>query len=157
MQLWLVKEEINPQAVGVEEMPAEYLLSSNRTYVIEKTYNHEKSVKDEWRLQCFQEPHSEVHIKMLSRNHIMLIMRAWIQGARWNILHDTERNMTCCDGNGCLEILNFKEHNNGKELAEALEEGMRVEVLSWKLDVEEPGAASIISQALKQGQEILQS
>ena len=77
-----VKEEINHQAVAVEEIPSEYLLSSNRTYVTAKTYNHEKSVKDEWLLQCFQESQSEVHIKMLSRNHIMLIMRAWIQGAR---------------------------------------------------------------------------
>ena len=28
---------------------------------------------------------------------------------------------------------------------------MRIENLSWKIDVEEPGAASIISQALNEG------
>ena len=64
---------------------------------------------------------------------------------------DTERGITFCDGNGRLCVENIIKHNNGKELGEAVQEGMRVEILSWKMDVEEPGAASIISQALNEG------
>ena len=106
---------------------------------------------EEWLKQCFEEPHAEVHYRLLAHNHIMLILRAWIQCAQWNTPPDTERGLVFCDGNGYLCVENIIKHNNGKELGKAIQDGMRVEILSWNMDVEEPGAASIISQALNEG------
>ena len=37
---------------------------------------------------------------------------------------------------------------NGKELADIIIGGVDVEVLSWKMELEEPGAAAVISAAL---------
>ena len=42
----------------------------------------------------------------------------------------------------------------GKNLATMVKEGLDCEMLSWKMDVEEPKAASIISQAYNAGQEL---
>ena len=43
---------------------------------------------------------------------------------------------------------------NGKELMEVVNEGVYCEVLSWKMDVEEPTAASVISAALNQASDL---
>ena len=51
-----------------------------------------------------------------------------------------------CDADGKLSVAAVADSVNGKELADA--------VLSWKIDVEEPTAASIISQALNKGHDI---
>ena len=45
------------------------------------------------------------------------------------------------------------EYDNAKEMLVVLQEGMLMEVLSYKMDIEEPDAASIISQALNKGQD----
>ena len=53
-----------------------------------------------------------------------------------------------CDTLGHLSLPAVAEHDHGKQLAEVLEEGIYTEVLSWKMDDEEPTAASVISAAL---------
>ena len=59
-----------------------------------------------------------------------------------------------CDAQGRLSISAVAEHPNGIQLAQMIQEGIELETLSHKMDVEEPTAASIISQALNVSQEL---
>ena len=67
---------------------------------------------------------------------------------------NTQKNIVYVDGEGKLSVSVVAAHPNGKELAEVLSEGVDCEVLSWEMDVEEPTAASIISQSLNKTHEL---
>lgn len=64
------------------------------------------------------------------------------------------KDISFCDDKGRLSITAVAASPNGKEFEELVAEGLDCEVLSWQMDVEEPTAASIISNALNKGQEI---
>ena len=59
-----------------------------------------------------------------------------------------------CDAEGRICVAAVAESVNGKELAEVLNNGVDCEVLNCKMDVEEPTAASVISQAFKKGHDL---
>ena len=147
-----IKEDVNHAGVAVEEPPAEEFirLRVHKGGVVESAaaYNIKQASKDELLGACFQAPFDTVQQTLLGHNHIMLVLRAFLGSAKWDIPADAEKGIACCDADGRLSITAVAEHANGKELAEVLTEGMRVEVLSWKMDVEEPEAATTISEAL---------
>ena len=76
---------------------------------------------------------------------MMLVLRAWLTAAQWNIIFDKKRSHRSRGEKGRLSVTAVAEHANGVELAQILQEGLIMEVLSWKMDVEEPKAASLIS------------
>ena len=67
---------------------------------------------------------------------------------------DCEKGIVFCDDKGRLSLTAVAASPIGKELAELVEEGIEREVLSWRMDVEEPKAASVISQVMSTGQEM---
>ena len=91
---------------------------------------------------------------LLAHNHIMLILRAFVTRAKWELPRDDEKHIVFCDAEGRLSTAAVAETANGKELADVLREGVDVEVLSWKMDIEEPSAASIISHALNNAHDL---
>jgi hypothetical protein len=149
LEAGFVKEEVNHALIVVEEAPVEEIL--RRTAVADKVsasaYNIEQSGKDELLASCFLSPYDDVRHTLLSHNHIMLVLRAFLGMAKWNIPANVTKNITFCDPEGCLDIHAVALSANGKEIAEIMHEGVQSEVLSWKMDVEEPNAASLISQA----------
>ena len=149
-----VKEELNSNVVVVEETPAEHVAGRGRDYISGSTYNRTQSKRDELLMTCFDEPYDDVRQTLLCHNHMMLVLRAFLTKAQWNLPHVEKKNLTFCDDKGCLSLTAVAESLNGKELQEALDEGRDCEVLSWQMDVEEPGAALVISIALNKGQEI---
>jgi len=54
----------------------------------------------------------------------MLVLRAWLTNAKWDLEADVKRGITYCDDKGKLSLTAVAEHQNGKELTEALQEGM---------------------------------
>ena len=56
--------------------------------------------------------------------------------------------MIFCDSDGRLSLTAVAATRNGKELADVMTERLQAEVLFYKMDVEEPNAAAIISEAL---------
>ena len=60
-----------------------------------------------------------------------------------------------CDAQGKLSLSAVAEHVNGIQLAEMVKQGLEIELLSHKMDIEEPTAASTISQALNVAQEVV--
>jgi len=149
-----VKEEVNHAVVAVEETPPDEIKKSKGVYVSGVAYNQNQCEKDDLLSGCFQSPHDVVLALLLSHNHMMLIMRAFATAAKWDLPPIPEKGVVFCDDEGKLSLAAVAESENGKPLAELVEEGLDVEVLSWKMDVEEPDAASIISNALNMGNEL---
>ena len=149
-----VKEEVNHAGVAVEEVPIDEYRSRGHAYISGATFNAQACQKDEYLLTCFEQPYDDVRNMLLSHNHMMLVLRAWLTNAKWDLEADVKRGITYCDDKGKLSLPAVAEHLNGKELAEVLHEGMTMEILSWRMDKEEPTAASVISQALNKGNEI---
>ena len=74
--------------------------------------------------------------------------------AKWDLPVDQARDITFCDSDGRLSVSAVAASANGKQLEELLLEGIELEVLSWKMDLEEPNAAAVISQALNKSHEL---
>jgi hypothetical protein len=158
-----LKEEIYHVGVAVQEPPPEELIRRSGPPEMgvlkfpadrksSLSYNVDMCSKDDLLKSCFDAPFDRVEQTWLSHNHMMLVIRAFLTGAEWNMPPDTDKNITFCDVDGKLSLSAVAASPNGKEMKEAIEEGFPCEMLSWKMDLEEPLAASVISQALNEPQ-----
>ena len=144
-----LKEEVNHVCIAVEEAPVQEIIKSGRTNVVTSTmYNVESSCKDDILSTCFQAPYNDVRVSLLSHCHMMLVLRAFLTQAQWDIPYDKDHDITYCDADGKLSLTAVAASDQGKELAEVVAEGFYTELLSWVMDVEEPRASAIISQAM---------
>ena len=92
-----LKEEVNHVCIAVEEAPVHEIIKSGRTNVVmSTTYNVESSCKDDVISTCFQAPYNDVRVSLLSHNHMMLVMRAFITQAPWDIPYDKDHDITYC-------------------------------------------------------------
>ena len=155
MEAGFLKEEFSDKLFAVEEMPTHEARSRGLNTTEDKTgsqYNREASSKDELLQTCCREPHGNVQYNLLSHNHMALVMLAFITKAKWDLEPIEQkkiyRTIKFCDEQGRLCLTAVAATVNGKELVEVINEGVDCEVLSWKMEVEEPGAAAIISAAL---------
>ena len=149
-----LKESLEHACVVVEEMPIDVARSRGDKYESGATYNMRQSKKDEFLKTCFEMPHNDVRGLMLSHNHMMLVLRAFLTKAKWQLPANEEKGLVYCDAQGKLSLSAVADHPNMKQLAETIQEGLEVELLSYKMDLEEPTAASIISQSLNIEQEL---
>ena len=78
--------------------------------------------------------------------------------AKWELpkmdIPNMNRTINFCDDEGRLSLPAVAANENGKELMEVVNEGGYCEVPSWKMDVEEPIAASVISAALNKASDL---
>ena len=152
----LLKEEITHVCVAVQEPPTEELIRKPlkyeklRDYVSSLSYNETMCKIDELIMTCSEPPHNRVEYTFLSHNHMMLVMRAFLTKAKWKMSVDAKTKLTFYDGR--LDLAAVAAHLNAKEMNQVIQEGIPCEVLSWKMDMEQPEAASIISQALNSQQ-----
>ena len=146
-----LKEEISDKLVAVEEMPSHEARKCSETQTGSE-YNRRCSLKDELLQTCFREPYGNVHYNLLSHNHMMIVILGFITKAKWDLdpVEQKQKNRTIkfCDEQGRLCLTAVAATDNGKELVEVIKDGISCEVLSWKMEVEEPGAATVISHAL---------
>ena len=149
-----LKENVEHAVVAVEEVPTEIASSRGGKFLSASQYNIKQCKQDELLMGCFAVPYNVVRCLLLSHNHIMLVLRAFLTKARWKIPKNVEKNLVFCDAQGKLSLAAVAEHANGIQLAEMVKEGIDVEVLTYKMDIEEPTAASTISQALNVAQEV---
>jgi len=149
MENGFLKEEVNHACIVVEEPPVEHavLHAAVAGPKSSASYNAEQCAKDELLVTCFKPPFDSVHFSLLSHNHIMLVLRAVLTNAKWDIPNNIDKGICVCDADGKLSVAAVAGSPNGKQLAEMLVEGMHAEVLCWQMDVEQPDAASLISQA----------
>ena len=141
-------EECNYAGVAVEERP-QHLQTPD--YVDMRTFNITSSSADELLTTCFSEPYDDVRLGTLSHSHLMVVLRAYMTKAKWDVPDSKKTGIVFCDAGGRLSITAVAEHENGRPMLEVSTEGLMMEILSWKMDKEEPSAASTISQALNKG------
>ena len=84
------KEEVNHAAVVVQEIPHEHIGTRGSDYVTGKAYNVKQCAEDPLFHTCFQPPYDDVGHMMLSHNHMLLILRAFLTAARWTFPPDQE-------------------------------------------------------------------
>ena len=153
-EVGFLKENVEHAVVAVEEVPTDVASSRGEKFVSASQYNIKQCKQDEFLKGCFNEPHNNVRYSLLSHNHMMLVLRAFLTQARWKIPTNVEKNLVTCDANGRLSLSAVAEHANGIQLAQMVKEGLEIEVLSHRMDIEEPTAASTISQALNLANEM---
>ena len=138
------KEELNHAGVVVEERPLTAVAGAN--YVSMSEHNKYKSKSDELLATCFNEG-ADVRYGTLSHSHMLLVLRAWITKAKWDIPENKLLQLVFCDAEGRLSLSAVAAHPHATDLLASVDLGMDVEVLSHKMDIEEPSAAACISIA----------
>ena len=108
-EVGFVKEEVTHQLIAVEEYPVEYIKAQGNDYISGAEYNIQKSSEDEYLLTCFNDPYTDACHRVLPHNHIMLVLRAWLTAAQWDIPYDQERKIRYCDDKGKLSISAFAD------------------------------------------------
>ena len=132
IDIGFVKEELNHNLVAVEEPPIEEISLLGETYTSASAYNASECIKDELLASCFKSPYQTVQYTLLGHNHMMLVERAFVTQAKWDLQPNATKGITFCDVNGRLSITAVAASPNGKELAESIAEGLPCEILSWK-------------------------
>ena len=78
-------------------MPNDVARSRGEKYGSGSSYNIRQSKKDEYLKSCFEVPYNDVRGLMLSHNHMMLVLRAFLTKALWNLPANGERGLVYCD------------------------------------------------------------
>ena len=86
-----LKENIVDAVVGVEEVPVDVASSRGEKFLSGSEYNIKRCKQDELLMGCFAVPHNNVQCKMLSHNHMILVLRAFLTKARWKIPKNEEK------------------------------------------------------------------
>ena len=141
----------NHEGVVVEEVPfckrAEHSRSSGSPYESYADYNV-RNCDHQYLARCFLNALGIMYAT-LSHSHILLVLLSWLNGADWKLEYyePTLRKLLNANGAFCdAAVAAFDD-----DLGRVLRNGLLMEVLSWKMMVEEPTAASLISQALNIG------
>ena len=145
----VVQEEADSNCIAVEEMPVHEMISRTG-YVTTLDYNIRQFLNDAILNGIYDEPHNRVYYSLLAHNHFMTICRALLAKQLWRLADITEMGIVFCDHAGRLSAAIFAQHSNGEQLQVIIQVGFLCEVLSWKMDVEEPEAAAIISTAMNE-------
>ena len=143
---YFIQEEADHLGVCVEEVPSDERPAGYVTY---EQFNLLKSEATTYLKGIFQ-GHSFSH-GCLSHNHLVCVLLSWITGAKWSIQNE-DGSPRFCDVNGNLLYTAVAELDYAKEMVTTIKEGMKMEVLSYKINLEEPRACSVIAQALNKGQ-----
>ena len=125
------KDDVIYHCVAVEEPPVDVMISrSSGSSPVEvhsaAAHNAANCAKDELLVTCFNPPYNDVRHSLLSHNHMMLAIRAFITNAQWDIpaIDEDDKHITFCDAGGRLSTSAVAESPNGRGLAEVLNDGV---------------------------------
>ena len=145
------QNEANHEGVCVEEIPyserANHSRSDGLPYETYADYNIKQC--DHLFLEKCCSYLNDIMYGTLSHSHLLLVLLSWANGAEWKLEDEPQwRQMLNPDGT----FYNAAVAGCDEGLDRVMRDGMDMEVLSWKMLVEEPTAASLISQALNDPQ-----
>jgi hypothetical protein len=145
------KEEANHLGVCVENVPKALQTEHFRDI---GAWNKEKSAGVPELQTCFcDEGKTDILHGTLSHSHLLLMLLCWMTGARWDLKKDDGSPYMCTE-EGCLDMSALAVAGCSDEMLETIKEGIGMEVLSFKIWIEEPDGASLISQALNSNQNL---
>ena len=140
------ESDANHNGVCVEDLPA---TEQERGYVSMLQHNKNK-VAGTMLEVCFSS--SSAIYGTLSHSHLLLVLLSWLCGAKWNVpavaVNGKKDWSRLVDREGCLLLESLPD---GDILKKLCKDGLDMEILSYKLETENPGASSKISQALNKG------
>ena len=150
------QDEADHNGVCVEEIPEverQNLLKYSPQLRVDRLerygeYNQRQCAQTDALKTCFASG-GNVLYGNLSHNHLLLVLLCWATGAKWDLQDDGK---PFCNNDGCLDISAVADAEKDPVLVGLVTHGLLMETLSWKMLVEEPEAASLISQALNKGQ-----
>ena len=144
-----LQEEADYQGVCVEDVPDGHRVSGRPTL---SRYNLDKCSGQDFLMDAFRVG-CVLGMGTLSHSHLPLVSRCWIRKAKWNIT-DKDGHPLHSTLDGRLDLNAAMASENLREMGLSIKDGLKMEVLSWKMKTEEPDAASLISRALNSGHEM---
>ena len=96
MESGFMTEEVHHAAVAVEEPPLEAADNWDKKHSKPTgvaSYNRTQSSKNELLITLFLAPCDDVHHSMLSHNHILMVARAFLTSAKWEIPDVPAKNL----------------------------------------------------------------
>ena len=148
------QEEADHQGVCVEDIPAKELSEVADSSAVAESYqeyNRRRCAGSSYLEKCFVE--SNVLYGTLSHSHLLLVCLSWLGGAQWE-LQGADKALFTLDATDRLNLQAAVAVENLQELCRTCQEGFLMEVLSWKINTEEPTACSLISKALNTANEV---
>ena len=138
-------EDANHGGVCVQEIPVE---ATPRNWLPSYDWN-QRNTSDTLLQACFPSDAEVAAYGTLSHSHLLLTLLCWLHGVKWDIpadsfFKDTWARVVSPSGHLRADAVALVD----PMLAEAIQRGLCMEVLSWKMQIEEPTAARKISQAL---------
>ena len=112
-------------------------------------YNRSRTEGHEVLGRCFGVD-SVVAFGFLAHNHLLISLLCWLASVVWNF-SDEEKALFPLTADGALDLAAAANLENFVELFATCMHGMLVEVLDWRIELEEPGACALISHALNVG------
>ena len=148
--------EANHEGVCVQEVPADERGHADLAAVAAPSSQYETYAQFNTRncvspilSTCFP-PGGDTLFGTLSHSHLLLVLLCFTTGAQWKDMPEKWHRLLNGDGSFNYAAVAASD----PELAVLMREGLDMEVLSWKMCVEEPTACSLISQALNTGQQM---
>ena len=147
----ILQDEVDHHGYAVEEMPAQEMLQrKEKGFLTTLEYNVRQCAKDQLLSGIYDEPLSNAFHGLLTHNHVLTICRAILARQLWRLADIQDMKITFCDKDGRLSLDRIAGSVNCQQLTPIIRDGVLCKVLSWKMDVEEPDAAAIISTAFNE-------
>ena len=138
-------EEANHEGVCVQEVPMDERRGEDPAVAGYFKWNLANAEDPKLKV-CFTE-HTHVAYGTLSHSHLLLVLLAFVNGAEWDVPDEFRKLL---NENGGWDFAAVAARD--PVLKQLCQDGLHMEVLSWKMCTEEPEACSLISQALNRGQ-----
>ena len=138
--------DANHNGVCVQEYPPGSHPGGYKTML---EWNKEQAASRSDLKTCFAATRN-IEYGTLSHSHLMMIFRCWLTQAQWGIKQD-DLLYDYIDKAGRLDLDAVAVKDEA--FTTCAREGLWMELLSWRMMVEEPEAASLISTALNKSQE----
>ena len=142
-----IAAEAHHEGVCVQEIP-----ESHRPEGWETSFEwNKRNVACTMLAKCFPSEAAVAAYCTLSHSHLLLTLLCWLFGVKWDIpdgpFASKWKRVLGEFGNLKRDAVASIE----PELTETLDKGLDMEILNWKIQIEEPTAARMISQALNKG------
>jgi len=159
IQSTLDQAEADHNGIVVEEVPAEVRLMmpdfkdpvTRKPYEGIGQYNYKMCQHSDYLRTCFDEDDARrVVLGTLSHSHLLMFLLCALTGAKWNIVDEHGNPKFPCDQEGCLDQAAVAARD--AVFKNIMNAGIEVEILSYKLYLEEPTACTLISDAMNNAQ-----